>query len=443
MKLLIIDQSECGLALALRAAEYNHIVYWYVEDKPETNQDSGIGIHKNIIKIKNWLPYATKVDLIVSTDNSNFIPKLDSLRKKGINVFAPTEQLVNLEIKREDGLKFLKDHGVKVPEYKTFKNFKQAEKYITENPKPYVFKTLGDNENKALTFVGKTPEQLIQRMREWTTTGVKITGDIMLQEFIKGTEIAVSRWIGRDGPIGDICESFEHKKLFVGEKGPNTGEMGTVSKYVSESKLYDLVLKPLIDDLVKMGSYTCVDINCIVDEDGHPWPLEFTSRFGWPAFNLFLLAHKGDPVKWMLDACKGKDTLKATNDVVIGVVLVLSPFPYNDNTINTKNIPIYGLTDQLKKFIQPQSIMMGKFINKVNGKFEEVEDWVSTGDYLCVITNIGSTVEEARKNVYSIIDKLAISDLGYRIDIGVKVIEALPKLQKLGYATDWEVISER
>lgn len=438
---LIVDHSDVGGALALRAAQNGWMVFWFIEYKPANNQETGTGIHPNIKKIKEWIPYGTKVDIIVTTENGNFLPKLEMFRKRGIPVFAPSQAIADLEINRGEGLKFLEDHGIQVPEYKTFKNFEQAEKYIIQNPKPYVFKTLGDNDNKALTFVGKTPQQLIQRMHEWKATGVVIKGDIMLQEFIKGQEFGVSRWIGKTGPVGPILSTFEHKKLFNDEKGCNTGEMGTVSKYVTEEKLYDLVLAPLVDDLVKMGAFTCIDLNCIIDENGQPWPLEFTSRWGWPQFNLCLEAHSDlDPIQWMLDACNGNDTLTPNMDVTIGVVMTLPPFPHEDKGhTNTDGIPIYGLNDRLKKHIQPQSVRMGKFVDEVDGKFEEVDGWVSSGPYVAVVTETGKTVEDARDKVYKLVDKISMSDLGYRTDIGCKVIKSLPILQKLGFATEWEL----
>ncbi len=438
LTILIIDHGECGLAFALRCAEYGHTVYWFIEKKEGTNQKSGTGMHPNIAKVKEWLPYAQKSDLIFCTENGNFLPKLEMLRARGYNVYAPSQKVADLEIKRGEGLKFLEDHGVAVPEYHTFKNIAEAKKFIIDNPRPFVFKTLGDNDDKALTFVGKTPQQLIQRITEWEENKVEIKGDVLLQEFIKGIEFGVSRWFGRDGPIGPIQETIEHKKLFNDEKGCNTGEMGTVLKYVSESKLYDLVLKPLEESLTQMGAYTQIDLNCIIDEEGNPWPLEFTSRPGWPGFNIQIYGHKGDPAAWMIDACRGKDTLKTTKDVLIGVVLTLPPFPYDDGgSMNTDNIPLYGLNDDSKLHVQPQSIKMGKYIDEVDGEFKEVKGWVSSGPYVAVVADKGKTVAQARENVYGIIDDLSMSDMGYRTDIGCKVIACIPELQALGFASDW------
>ena len=68
--------------------------------------------------------------------------------------------------------------------------------------------------------------------------------------------------------------------------GPNTGEMGTVLMYCKKSKLADKVLKPLESYLVKTGHTGYVDVNCIVDDKGTPFPLEFTMRYGCPTANI-------------------------------------------------------------------------------------------------------------------------------------------------------------
>lgn len=435
-KIVIIDNEGVMTALALRAAEAGHEVKFFIEPTEPNSKTIGKGLHKNIEKVKEWLPHARDADLVVTGDNAKYLDKLSSLRARGINVFAPSQKVADLEIKRGDGLKFLEDHGIPVPEYKLFKTLKEAEQHVLETGEQFVFKTLGDEEDKSLTFVGKSPQQLVQQLRDWQAEGMTLKGEVMLQKFIKGMEFAVATWVGRDGFIGLPRESFEHKKLYAGEKGQNTGEMGTVMKYVKDSALFYEVLKPLEEDLVRMGAFTNVDVNCIIDEDGNVWPLEFTCRFGWPQFNLDLFAIKGDPVQWMIDACQGIDSVRASTDIIVGVCLVVPDFPVSNED---RGLAIYGLSDKISKNIQPQFVKAGSFIDDVEGELKEVQGWVTAGSYVAIVVDTGKTVEQAMKNVYKIVDKIAISNLGYRNDIGVKVQETLPDLQALGFATEWDI----
>src|SRR6185437_14744840 len=109
---------------------------------------------------------------------------------------------------------------------------------------------------------------------------------------------------------------FEFKKLMDGDMGVATGEQGPVLRYVGRSKLARLVLEPLTALLAAKEYVGYIDVNCIIDEDGHPWPLEFTMRPGWPTFNIQQELHEGDPVEWLMDLARGKDARNTLMDTV-------------------------------------------------------------------------------------------------------------------------------
>lgn len=438
---LILDQGEVGLALALRAAQADWHVYYYLEDNDETNSaETGLGMHSNLEKVAEWLPYATKVDLVVPTQNDKFVEKLDMLRKRGVKVYAASAKAVELEIDRAKGMKWLEARGIKVPEWKSFKNLDQVSAYIKKNPDRYVIKPGGDCSDKSLSFVSKNVGQLLQQIERWKEQKVDFCGDIILQKFIKGIEFGVSSWVGTEGFIGYPCINFEHKPLMSGDIGPGTGEQGTISRYVKTDKLFRDLLEPIEHELVELEAFTDVDLNCIIAEDGTPYVLEFTMRPGMPIFNMQLFAHKGDPVQWMLDALNGEDTLKVSFDVMIGVVLTTGAYPFDSGvpelTEKAVGLPIYGIHDDNEAHVMPQAVCMGEFLDE-DGE-ETVEGYVTTNSYVAVITDTGKTIEQARKKVYSIIDELDLSGLMYRNDIGQKVQKALPELKELGYAETWE-----
>jgi len=278
---------------------------------------------------------------------------------------------------------------------------------------------------------------LIARLQRWQNLKLNPKGEVMLQEFIEGIEFAVSRWMGKAGWVGPPNENFEFKKFCAGDVGCNTGEMGTVMKYTAESKLFDETLKPLEKSLLDLGHLGDIDLNCIIDKAGKVWPLEFTCRPGWPAFNIMLSEHKGDPVKWMKDACDGKDTLEYSEEVGIGVVLAQPDFPYSEATKKTvSDVPVY-VEEKQKKYIQPQGIKIGNAVKMEGDKPVEGPMWVTTSDYIAIVTALGKTVEEAQKRVYGTVDKVHISNMMYRYDIGDRLEKQIPELQKYGYATSW------
>jgi phosphoribosylamine--glycine ligase len=210
-------------------------------------------------------------------------------------------------------------------------------------------------------------------------------------------------------------------------------------KYVEKSKLADSMLYPLEDDLVKLGHLGDIDVNCIIDKQGKAWPLEFTSRLGWPAANIMWACHKGDPVQWMLDACNGEDTLQVSPQVAVGVVLSQPDYAYSKKTkAETDGIPIYGVTDKNQQYISPQSVKIVPQPTMDGETFTEKPTWTTSGDYIAVVTGMGKTVKKAAERAYGTIKELYIADGMYRDDIGEGMEKCLPELQKFGYASEFE-----
>jgi phosphoribosylamine--glycine ligase len=167
-------------------------------------------------------------------------------------------------------------HGIPVPDYREFSNFDQAIAYVKKEDRPFVSKPSGDAD-KALSYVAKSPADLVYMLERWKKSS-KLKPPFILQEKIDGIEMAVGGWLGPHGFNKGWLENFEFKKLCNGDLGCATGEQGTVLRYVAKSKLAKQVLAPFADTLVDAGYTGYVDVNCIIDESGQPWPLEFTMR---------------------------------------------------------------------------------------------------------------------------------------------------------------------
>lgn len=437
-KLLILDHDAIALAFALRCVRAGHTVRWFIRPQESNSQQVGDGF-KGIEKVSNWVSSVKWADLIWATGNDDYLPKLDALRKSGVKFFGPSAKSADLEIRRASGMKFLEDAGIEVPEYNQFKTLAEAEVYVRKHPQRYVFKTLGDNEDKSLSYVSKDAADMVARLQRWQKLKMNPKGPVMLQQFIPGVEFAVSMWMGSEGFIAQPNENFEHKKLLSGNCGPNCGEAGSLLKYVTTSTLAASILYPLEESLSKLGHLGAIDLNCIIDEQGHPWPLEFSCRPGWPTFNIMLSQHKGDPVEWMLDACNGKDTLEVSPQVGCGIVLTIPDFPYSNKTkAERSDIPFYGVSSKNRQYIAPQCLKVTKQPVMEGGQIIEKEIWSSAADYLAVVTGLGKTVHQACERAYSTIKQLHVPDLMYRDDVGEKLKEEIPKLQKHGFAQSWE-----
>lgn len=431
MNLLIVDIDRVGVDFAMRSQEAGHSVKLFVRPAEGQRNRNGDGL---VEKVSDWERWCQWADLIVPTSNGAYLDKLDALRKYGYPVFGPSKESARLEIERSFGMETFKRAGIEVPPYKMFKSLDEAEAYCWKHDEPMVFKTLGDEDDKSLSFVAKSSASMINKIHSWKRRGLTLKGPCMLQQKIEGIEMAVAAWMGRDGFLKLRYESIEHKKVMPGNYGPNCGEQGTVAWYTGKSKLSKQVLDPLEGVLRKMGHLGEIDINCIVDESGKPWPIEFTSRFGWPQFYIMCSQHE-EPCQWMLDALNGKDTLKVSEDIFIGVMLTHGRWPHNGGSKDAvTGIPIEGITEKNWPQIHLSDAMAGKGVADEDGKPVEKDMIVTSGDYVMCVTGSGDTVKKARKSVYGVVDQIYFPDYSVRNDIGEDLEKQLPKLHAQGYA---------
>ena len=312
-----------------------------------------------------------------------------------------------------------------------FQTLDEAETYAQKEDRKLVFKTLGSEEDKSLSYVSRDRDDMVNRIRTWKRKGMKLKGACMLQDCIEGIELGVSAWTGAKGFLKARGENVEYKKLMPGNYGPNTGEMGTVMWYAASSKLSQKVLDPLEDFLMSIDHRGDLDVNCIIDEKGKAWPLEFTSRLGWPAFFIMCSQHE-EPCQWMLDALQGRDTLKYSNDVFTGLVIAQPPFPNNGvSRSELVGIPIQGITRENWSNVHLVSSKVGKGYDE--GREKEL--FVSTGAYLATVTGNGPTVLKSAKAAYKLAQQIYVPNQIIRDDVGESLEDDLPKLQSSGFAT--------
>lgn len=432
MRLLIVDADAVGLDFAMRAAEHDHEVKLFIRPQQGVRDRTGDGLVEKVPDWERWVQWA---DLIVPTMNTFYLDRFEALRKYGYPVFGPSKESARLETERSFGMQAFKKAGVEVPPYKMFTTLDAAESYAWKTAEPLVFKTLGNEEDKALSYVSRDPADMVNQIRRWKKHGMRLKGACMLQDKIEGVELGVSAWMGRDGFLRPRGENVEHKKLMSGNYGPNTGETGTLMWYTTRSKLARQVLDPLEGYLRSIGHLGDVDVNCHVDGKGKAWPLEFTCRLGWPAFYVMCAQHE-EPCQWMLDALNGKDTLKYSEDVWIGLLMAQPRFPYKGASKDEfTGIPIAGITEQNWPNVHLIGAMAGKGVKMKGAKPVEEDVILTTSEYVMVGSGSGSTIKKARKAAYGVIDQVHVPNAIVRDDIGLEFEKQLPALQANGFAT--------
>jgi phosphoribosylamine---glycine ligase len=441
MRVLFIDRAgDGGLDIAMRSHDLGHTVKYFLRDFDRQKRPIGLGL---VDLVDDWRKWARWADLVVALQNDLYMVELERLRAEGCRVIGGSPTSAAWESDRGLGMKVFSKAGIPVPAYREFSDYQSAIAYVKRQDAAFVSKPSGHCDDKALSYVAKSPHDLVYMLERWQKAGKRAGLEFILQEKIEGIEFAVGAWFGPSGFAPGREENFEHKKLMPGDKGPNTGEMGTVMRYVRNSKLARQVLDPLEPFLAEIGYVGNIDVNCIIDADGHAWPLEFTTRCGWPAYNIEIALFAVDPIEFLAGLADGRPPRAAHRyeKTAVGIVLAIPDFPYSHATRKEViGVPVYGLTPELLEHIHPCEMMMGEAPHSVGGRIVTEPCLVTAGDYVLVATGLGDGVREARRACYRVIENISLpASPFWRDDIGERVMKEIPKLQAHGFASDWVV----
>lgn len=433
MKILIVDSyGESALDWALRCLDAGHKVRWHVAPNPRSDQ-VGRGL---VERVNDWREHMRWADLVFLPDNTKYLRELESWREKGARIVGPNVAGAAWELDRDAGMAVLERVGIETPASHEFSDYGKAIAFVKKEGRRFVSKPSGVEGDKSLSYCSKDAADLVYMLERWKAAG-KLKGKFILQEFVPGIEFAVGAWFGPGGFIEGWEENWEHKPLMDRDVGPNTGEQGTVQRFVKRSKLAKMLLAPLEDELERIGYVGCIDVSAIVDEKGQPWPLEFTMRPGWPAFNIQQALQRGDPAEWLSDLCDGRDPRCFNLDrIAVGVVMSLPDYPYDKRPIDEVcGVPLYGLSDKILDSVHPCMMQAGSAPCVANGKVVTAPLLCSAGTYVLVATGTGDSVQAAQKAAYGVVKELRMpASPMYRSDIGSRLKKALPELQKHGFA---------
>jgi phosphoribosylamine--glycine ligase len=422
MRILLIEDTADGLLdLAVIANRLGHTPKYFCRAFDAVKAPAGRGL---VERVADWRPSMRWADLVVVGGNGKYLIELDRWRAEGVPIIGGCAEAAAWELDRLAGMAAFKRAGIPVPPFRQCQNLREAMEYVEKRGEGCAVKPCGDVGDKSTSVVGKDARTILWRLDRWRREGKSFPSGLMVQDKIDGVEFAVGAWIGPDGFAPGWEENFEEKALFAGNIGNATGEQGTTMRLVKSSKMADAVLKPFEDRLVSMGYVGNVDVNCIVDEDGTPFPLEFTMRLGWPAFQIECSLHD-DPVEFLAGLAEGNPpNTRRMNEVAVGVVLSLPPYPNpGAKTDEVVGVPIWNVVPSIEERVHLTQAQMEK------GQL------ASAGDYVCVVTGSGDSVQAARSAVYRVAERLQSPiKYQYRIDIGQRLSRDLDRLQTHGFA---------
>lgn len=355
----------------------------------------------------------------------------DKLREDGYNVIGGSALGDRLERSRKYAQTVLNQLGVQTAGTHTFDDFDTAIEFVRHCPKQYVLKLNGDSWPSNSTYVGQleSGEDVIAMIgttrKRWPREEAM---SFVLMDHLEGVEVGVGGFFNGENFLRPVNLDWEHKHFFPGDIGELTGEMGTVVTYRRADRIFDATLGRMESLLRSSGYCGYINLNTIVNEAG-VWPLEFTCRFGYPGFPILDSLHLDE---WddLFARMISRDRLdfRTADGFSVGVVVTVPPFPYSEGYDELgKGLPISfrdGITEDDRDSIHYGEVAM------CNGQL------VTAGmvGYIAVVTGLGETISDARRNAYGVVSKVVIPNARYRDDIGERLMrEDWKTLETLGW----------
>lgn len=339
----------------------------------------------------------------------------DELEKLGIKVFGPNKKCAQLEASKSFTKAFLARHSIPTAKYEEFTDIESLRNAIGIYGFPMVLKADGLAAGKGVIIAENREEaehavEELMGEKAFGTAGDKV----VVEELLVGTEASMLCFV--DGSAIIPMESAQdYKRIYDGDKGPNTGGMGTYSP----SKLFDdaiqarvtsEILEPTLEGFKKDGLdfKGVLFIGLMLTNDG-PKVIEFNNRFGDPETQVVLPRLKTDLFEIMMAVTDDSlNTLSLEWDdelVTVCVVMAAGGYP-----------GAYNKGDVISGF---DSVDSAVTVFHAGTKLNENEEVVTAGGRVLGVVGRGSTHDEAVRNAYEGVEKITFKDAVFRKDIGV------------------------
>jgi phosphoribosylamine--glycine ligase len=372
--------------------------------------------------IQNLLRFVKKekIDLtVVGPEAALAAGIVDEFINYKLKVFGPQKKAAALESSKVFAKELMAKYNVPTANFKVFDNADSAERHIESIGAPCVIKADGLAAGKGVV-VAKTVDEakaaIKSMMREkiFGTAGNKV----IIEECLEGQEASILVFTDSKN-LTPLASSQDHKRVFDGDTGPNTGGMGAYSPApaVTQQLFAEILGKVIyrtIDGLAKEGiMYRGVLYAGIMLTKEGPKTLEFNVRFGDPETQAILPRLQSDIVEVMLTVCTDKlSRFKAlTWDSRACVCVVAASKGYPGEYEKGKEIS--GLEEAAK---MNDVVVFHAGTKKLTGKY------ITNGGRVLGVTGLGNTIKEAIETTYEAVEKISFEGMHYRRDIGRKAM---------------------
>ena len=421
MKVLVIGSGGREHALAWKISQSKKVEKTYCAPGNAGINRIAQCVDISVTDIEGLVEFALqeKIDLtVVGPESSLVLGVVDAFEKNGLRIFGPRQNAAILEGSKVFSKKFLEKYNIPTADFEIFADKDKAKKYIEAQGVPIVIKAEGLAAGKGVIVAGTVQEalsavDLIMTEKAFGEAGEKV----VVEKCLRGEEASFIAFT--DGKtILPLPTSQDHKAVYDGDKGPNTGGMGAYSPApVVTNEIADYVMKnvmqPTIDGLAKEGrAYKgMLYAGLMIDGDAIN-VLEFNCRFGDPEAQPLLLRVKSDIVE-IFEACiDGKlDRVDMKIDPRPTVCVVMSSGGYPGKYTTGKIIK--GLNSVAKKD-DVEVFHAGTAIKN--------RRTVTSGGRVLGVTAVGKDLEDAIAKAYQSVSCISWSGAYCRSDIGAKAL---------------------
>lgn len=408
MKILVIGKGGREHALAWKLNQSPLVDKVYVAPGNPGTAAFGINVDIKDSDIKALADFAEKekIDLtVVGPETTLALGAADEFEARGLKIFGPRKDVARLESSKDFAKHIMNKYNVPTGAYETFTDFEKAKEYVLKHGAPIVIKEDGLKAGKGVTVAMKIEEAVEALEIAFAIPDNKV----VIEEYLDGFEFSLIALAHEDKVI-PLEVGQDHKRVFDGDKGPNTGGMGVyspvrrVTKEIIDASVNEII-RPTLEGLKKEGlPFTGFIFAGIMDTKDGVKTIEFNARFGDPEAEVILPRMESDLVQLILDIMDGKETeVKWSEKTTVGVVLASSGYPAS----STPNAEI-EIEDGM------ESILFHMGTKEEKGKI------YTNGGRVLIVVAEGDTLSEAKEKAYSDVEKIKCEKLFFRHDIGAK-----------------------
>jgi len=332
-------------------------------------------------------------------------------------IFGSTKQATEIESSKAFAKELMQKYNIPCAQSASFSDYGQAKEYLQQQTPPIVVKADGLAAGKGVIVADSMPQALsaLADFMEAKTLGAD--GDrVIIEECLSGKEMSAFAFTDAR-TIVPMVPACDYKRIYDGDRGPNTGGMGSYSpppffNAALDKVVKETVMEPTVDAMYKEGRpYKGVLYGGLMITNSGLKVLEFNARFGDPETQVVLPRLKTDLLDIMLavvDNKLDKINIEWSEDACVGVVMASSGYPGSYKT----SFPITGLNELDK------DVLVFHAGTKVGPK-----QVVTSGGRVLTVVATGETITEAREKVYATLPRVHFEGCYYRKDIAALGVE--------------------